>query len=588
MMRALTLALACLTACGDKQVDDGPTTCASAASLALEACVVDYSDRLATCYASGGQTCADGDAALAAILDDVETQSGKLCSDGGIAALDGAAIAGRLRTACADAADTLAWRSFGGPHGAVVQEGMSCVDAAHEAGVSLLADSVGALRECADEGCAAAALAKSRDTLASRAVDSISTACPTLPSLIALDAQTFVGNTTLQADCLTAAAYGDTAGIELACGPENDQIGELPRGEWSEIVVDGDTWGTLCGDGSEYAFWIRPAPEGAPLDQVVVTLQGGGVCLFEADCGFVEAAAPMLLDARGVEDYPFPVGVASDDPEISPFTDWTMLYLPYCNQDVFAGGGVVEDLGSLQLPRYGGVNLRAAVRMARDYLWRELDAAGGAGYRPDTLTAFFGGFSAGSYGTLYNYHWFIDDLQWSNTVAFPDGGLAVDNGEVLGVGSLGAIKIPAWGFQNNLPPYCFEGPCSGGEVILNALAPRLSEPEQNILMLSNQLDSTQSGDAFFTSDAGFINALRQMYCDTRELPGVHWYLGSVSSQSVHVISTRDDSMTTPVDGVTLAEFFSQAAYDPAGLSSHVEEGDFVEVIPGVEPFPCAL
>ena len=87
--------------------------------------------------------------------------------------------------------------------------------------------------------------------------------------------------------------------------------------------------------------------------------------------------------------------------------------------------------------------MRAVVRMTRDWLWSELDAAGGNGYRSDEVVAFVGGFSAGAYGALYNSHWFLDDLLWPRTFAFPDRGLAVDTPSGPGVGALGAIKITA-------------------------------------------------------------------------------------------------------------------------------------------------
>ena len=578
-MRFLTLMLILAGCPHGYPLEERP--CTSLASEALERCIVDVSTRHGECYRTNGQSCPADDPALVAALDAVEPY----CVDGELAGLGEAAVEERLRSACASEAAGLAWRAWGGPHG-VAAESADCVGPVHDIGVELLADSMSVLRSCIKNDCAQPGLASSRANLAARAEESIAAACPDLPSRIAVDAATFAERAAQQADCATATAFGEVD-IPLSCGPSNADIGEILRGEWTEVVVDGDKWGTQCGDGSEYAFWIRPAAEGAPLDNVVVTLQGGGVCLFDVDCAAVTALVPGLLRARDIEDYPFPVGIASADPTVSPFTDWTMLYLPYCNQDVFAGGGVVEDLGGgLQIPRYGAINLRAAVQMTRDWLWRELDAEGGDGYRPDNVTALFGGFSAGSYGTLYNYHWFLDDLLWPNTVAFPDGGLAVDNGELLGVGSLGALKIPAWGMQNLLPAYCFEGPCSGGEVLVNALSPRLQRPEQNILMLSNQLDSTQAGDAFFADDASFINALRQMYCDTRDLGGVHWFLGSESSTSVHVISTRDDMMTREVAGSTLAAFLERAVTDPMSLQSHVEEADFVDAVPGVLPIPC--
>jgi hypothetical protein len=439
-----------------------------------------------------------------------------------------------------------------------------------------------------EEGCGVADLNGARRAMEDEALQSVMAACGQASDYIGISLDAFVDHTALQADCLASAGLADASGLGLKCGPSNAEI-DPPRGEWSEVRVDGDVWGTKCGDGSEFAFWVRPAPEGKPLDQVVVALQGGGVCLFEADCAPKLLGAPSLFEARDLFDRPAPFGIASDDPEVSPFHDWTMVYVPYCTQDVFAGGGVLEDLGSIQVHRYGSVNLRAAVRILRDYLWRELDADGGEGFRSDEVRALLGGFSAGGYGTLYNYHWMLDDLLWPRTSAFPDGGLAVDNGELLGVGSLGEVKIPAWGMRDLLPPYCFEGPCSGGETLLSALSPRLQQvPEQNMLMLSNQLDSTQAGDAFFSNDADFINALRQMYCDTRDLNGVHWYLTSVSDRSQHVVSTDDALMMGTVDGVEMGDFLMSALMSPTDLTSHVEEGDFVDAVPGVEPFPCDL
>ena len=79
-----------------------------------------------------------------------------------------------------------------------------------------------------------------------------------------------------------------------------------------------------------------------------------------------------------------------------------------------------------------------------------------------------------------------------------------------------------------------------------------------------------------------------MYCETRELPGIHWYLTSVSDESVHVVSLRPELWSGEVDGVVMSDFFEQAFTSPETLGSHVEEGDFVTAVPGVEAFPCTL
>ena len=270
---------------------------------------------------------------------------------------------------------------------------------------------------------------------------------------------------------------------------------------------------------------------------------------------------------------------------------------------MFAGGGVIEYPGTLDLPRYGSINLRSAVQMVRDVIWREMDAEGGAGFRPDELIALFGGWSAGGYGALYNYHWFLDDLLWPRTAAFPDAGGALDNEQPFGVKLLGAVKIPVengWGMLPNLPPYCFEGDCAVGPVLYNAISPRLKQvPEQQMLILSNPYDDTQRRDAFFTTLAGdgptedewraiWINTMRSDYCDTKDLDGIHYYYTSVSNESLHVVTLREELWLGEVDGEVMSDWFWRAVTEPDTVEDRVEEANFVNDIPGVELYPCEV
>ena len=274
---------------------------------------------------------------------------------------------------------------------------------------------------------------------------------------------------------------------------------------------------------------------------------------------------------------------------VSPFVDWTKVYLPYCTQDVFAGGGETEDLGSIQLPRYGSVNLRASMRMIRDELWRLMDLEEGPGFRPDQLIALFGGWSAGAYGTIYNYHWMIDDLQWPRTIGFPDAGLALDNGSPLGVYGLGLVKIPAWGTQKLLPPYCFAADCAIGPRLYEALSKRIKRvPEQQLLLLTNPRDQIQQQDAYFMDEAQWINAVRSAYCETRDLPGISYYITSVADESVHVVSIRDELWLGTVAGKVMRDWILGAVTSPDEVESWAEEGAFVGQVPGVEPYPCEV
>ncbi len=58
---------------------------------------------------------------------------------------------------------------------------------------------------------------------------------------------------------------------------------------------------------------------------------------------------------------------------------------------------------------------------------------------------------------------------------------------------------------------------------------------------------------------------------------------------VHVISLNPTLYEeTPVDGQTMRDWLEQATFDPTGVSNRVVEGNLVEEIPGVEPFPCEV
>ncbi len=582
----------------------GPKSCSEAASDGVRECIGAVNAAWEACYADGNAPCASNDAAVGAALATLQSGVQGACIDGEFLSLSVDALVGRLQNSCRSEADAIAWRTYGGPQGAVYPGASggqkSCLTSAHQAASAMVDGALAAIGDClTGDSCDAATVAAQRQTLADTAVSEVEAACAGTPleNLIAVDATTYVDRAVHQVDCITATSYAQTDPLTLSCGPSNTDFAAT-RGEWVQIVVDGEKWGTLCGDGTAYAFWVKLAPEGEPLDRVMVGLQGGGVCVLEPQCADRLVSDPGLFNA--MDDEPYGEGIASSDPTVSPFTNWTQVFLPYCNQDVFAGGGVIEYPGTVDLPRYGSINLRSAVQMVRDVIWKEMDAEGGAGFRPDELIALFGGWSAGAYGTLYNYHWFLDDLLWPRTAAFPDAGGALDNGEPFGVKLLGYLKIPfnnGWGMQPNLPPYCFVGDCAVGPVLYNAISPRLKQvPEQQMLILSNPRDDTQRGDAFFAGmgqtdeywAAKWINTMRQDYCDTKDLKGINYYYTSVSTESLHVVTLRPELWTGAVDGEVMRDWFVRAVTEPDTIQSRVEEANFVQDIPGVEPYPCAV
>jgi hypothetical protein len=591
----LTLALG-LAGCSDGNDTFADLSCGTAAPQALQACISSVSSAIGSCYENGDAHCDNDDPSILAAQSELETNLLESCPDGEFLNLSQDALVGRMQNSCQSQADSMAWRTFGGPQGAVwpaaSDDEKSCLQTAHETVNAFFDSAFTDINNCLSaDTCDATAVQSSQAAAAGEAVATIAAACPALDELIAVTPETYVENATNQLDCTVATAHESVAPFNPECGPTN--IAERPaRGEWTQIILDSDKWGTMCGDGTDYAIQIKLAPEGSPLDRVVVALQGGGVCLFEDDCASRLASSPDLFNAQ--DDLPLGAGIAGDDPD-NPFRDWTTVYLPYCNQDVFMGGGIVEDLGSVQIPRFGAINLRAGMHLTRDIIWQAMDEEGGTGFRPDELIALFGGFSAGAYGAMYNYHWVLDDLQWPRTAAFPDAGGGLDNGSAAGVSFVGEQKLPAWGAKPYLPPYCFEGACAVGPVIYEATSPRLKQvPEQQYLILSNQKDDTQREDAFFREpivanpEAKWIDAMRQAYCDTKDLPGIQWYLTSDSETSIHVVSIKDEFFYGEVAGEKMVDWFWRAVSDPDSIEDRAEEGNFTADIPGSNPFPCPL
>ncbi len=566
-------------------------TCPTAVSTALQECVNDYSERLRECITTTGSLCNSSDADLLSIIDSLESSVSDECGEENpYSPITIDNVATRISKACETQSRSAAWRVFGGPQAEVWTQGdaqtQSCLTQFHEVEQRFLEASLQTVNDCLFEDCTPASLGNSRKELRQQYNQEFLGECSPIEDTLGINATHLLKNLDTQVDCLTAAAHPDVGEHELSCGPSNAEF-QVQRGEWQQIIVDSEKWGTLCGDGTEFAFHVRFAPEGHDLDNVLIGLQGGGVCVFEEDCTAKMASAPGLFNAQ--DDIPYGIGIASLDPEVSPFANWTQIYVPYCNQDVFAGGGATEDLGDLQLPRYGAINMRSAVQMVRDVLWKELDNTTEEGFRPDQVQAFFGGWSAGAYGTNYNYHWFLDDLLWPKTTAFPDAGMALHNGQTLGVMGLGLLKIPAWGAQSYLPPYCFQGECAVGPILSEALSKRLKQvPEQQMLILSNPVDDIQMGDAYFQDTDFWINSMREAYCETKDLTGIHYFLTSVSDSSIHCISVRPDLWDVPVNGVSMKEWFELAINDPDAVTDQAEEANFTTDIPGVEPFDCEV
>ncbi|NNK06582.1 MAG: hypothetical protein HKP50_04680, partial [Myxococcales bacterium] len=311
----------------------GAESCGEAASDGVRDCIGLVSAAWARCYSDDDTPCASDDAEVTAALAALEASVEASCSDGELLTLSVDALVGRLRNSCQSEANSIAWRTYGGPQGAVwasASAGVrSCLTAAHQAVSTMVDGALSAVGEClTGESCEPGAVDSERQNLADVAVGEIESACgdTNLEEVIAVNPAQYVERAVHQVDCITATSHAETSPLTLGCGPSNTDF-EPTRGEWVQIVVDGEKWGTLCGDGTDYAFQVRLAPEGAPLDRVLVGLQGGGVCALAADCGprFENRLNGDNNLFNAMDDEPLGAGIASPDPAVSPFAEWTQV-----------------------------------------------------------------------------------------------------------------------------------------------------------------------------------------------------------------------------------------------------------------------
>ena len=568
--------------------------CEKRVARELRACSIAVARQNLKCVKKTGALCPAGDAKVAASLARLESKVTADCAGGTTIAdagypptLSAPGLVDKLTEACLGFSTTLAARSFGGPHAAMRAgadaAGKSCLDNAFTQGRSTADYAFWQKSSCiqsahAGRPCDPAKVAEKIAARQARATGAIARRCASLPDLVALEPATFAARSADQAECAVATAHGDAAPLALRCGPRAG-IPVPPRGISSQVILDGDVWGTRCGDGSPFAFRIRLAPAGQPVEKVVVFIEGGGQCQSGPGC------AQQIPDRfEALSDQIPGSGVLDSSAATNPFRDWTKIFIPYCTQDVHIGDGVTDVYPEMTVHRFGGRNVRAALAYARDVLWTAMDANDAEGFRPDRLLVFFSGSSAGGAGVQAHYHHVLDDLRWIHSTMVPDSSLGLDNG--AGVSTAPYPVYLAWGGRAYSPPYCHVAEClEGWNVRMFAQAPRLKAvPEQQVLSVSNQSDTTQRDGGDFSSNAHFINTVRTKYCEQRGTPGLHAFLPDTAPQHGNIhLNPRFNEVS--VQGILMRDWLYQAMIDPDGVIDRVGTTGY-QSMPAVLPFPC--
>ena len=124
--------------------------------------------------------------------------------------------------------------------------------------------------------------------------------------------------------CLTACADPSTGDAPTST---TEPTATKSEAVWSRVSPGGDT---MCSDGSEFFFLTHA---GDP-DKLVFFLEGGGGCSESSSCD-PEGQPTYKMT---LQDQPMPAtGIFDFDNSENPFSDYSMVYVPYCTGDVHIG-----------------------------------------------------------------------------------------------------------------------------------------------------------------------------------------------------------------------------------------------------------
>lgn len=143
---------------------------------------------------------------------------------------------------------------------------------------------------------------------------------------------------------------------------------------------------TLCGSGGPFAFWARLASP----ERLLIYFEGGGFCWDYRSC---LPAASLFKDQVTDKENPrlHGKGILDLTDHRNPFHDWSVLYVPSCTGDLYAGDSTrtyrSADGRTLTVHHRGHVNASAAL----DWIFQRVP-------RPDRVVV--AGCSAGSVGSI--------------------------------------------------------------------------------------------------------------------------------------------------------------------------------------------
>ena len=235
--------------------------------------------------------------------------------------------------------------------------------------------------------------------------------------------------------------------VLVACGDNGDEAILNPTRDVYEQWVKVEPPGVVCGNNSQYKFWVNFS---AKSDNLVVVLEPGGACWDYDSC----TGANGIRGAANVDGLPddhyklagFISPFLNRDSDEVPTTTWNYVYIPYCTGDVHTGNAVstyLDDTGTKTVEfHHDGHEATEAVVSWLDENFTHVPKL------------FVTGCSAGGAGSVVNYHFLRKGLH-----AVEKGYMLDDSGPIFpssGYSAMLHAKIrEAWNVDSlatDMPP----------------------------------------------------------------------------------------------------------------------------------------
>ncbi|MEK6623659.1 MAG: pectin acetylesterase-family hydrolase [Bdellovibrionota bacterium] len=159
----------------------------------------------------------------------------------------------------------------------------------------------------------------------------------------------------------------------------------FPRHTEARMFESIDIPGASCGRGDAYFVMV----DLRNLKKFAFFFEGGGACWDLLTC-----ATQVTTQLDQPKDYSFNDAIFSDDPSISPLSDYSIVYFPYCTGDLFAGSFNTNYQGIFEVQHQGRHNFLLGLQSVLTIYGSLIRHAKEAVYY---------GYSAGALGLMLNF-----------------------------------------------------------------------------------------------------------------------------------------------------------------------------------------